>query len=50
MLDKGNFYIDGKRVAPTVANDFDVIDPSTETAGAAGREADAGVVNGPRLR
>ena len=30
MLDKRQFYIDGRWVAPRKANDFDVIDPSTE--------------------
>ncbi len=31
MLDKRQFYIDGKWVAPAQAKDLDVIDPSTET-------------------
>ncbi len=31
MLDKRQFYIDGKWVAPAEAKDLDVIDPSTET-------------------
>lgn len=30
LLDRRNFYINGQWVAPAVANDFDVIDPSTE--------------------
>lgn len=30
MLDKREFYIDGQWVQPTQANDFNVIDPSTE--------------------
>jgi len=30
MIDKRNFYIDGKWVAPAVPNDFDVINPSNE--------------------
>jgi aldehyde dehydrogenase (NAD+) len=30
MLDKREFYIDGQWVQPAKANDFDVIDPSTE--------------------
>ena len=30
MLDKRNFYINGKWVAPKKQNDFKVIDPSTE--------------------
>ncbi len=30
MLDKRNFYINGQWVAPAVANDFEVINPSTE--------------------
>ena len=30
LLDKRKFYIDGKWVAPAVAHDLDVIDPSTE--------------------
>jgi len=30
MIDKRDFYIDGAWVAPAKANDFDVIDPSTE--------------------
>ncbi|WP_025898382.1 aldehyde dehydrogenase family protein [Sneathiella glossodoripedis] len=30
MLDKRNFYINGKWVAPSSPNDFDVINPSTE--------------------
>ena len=30
MLDRRQFYIDGAWVDPAVANDFDVIDPSTE--------------------
>lgn len=30
MLDKRQFYIDGRWVPPRQANDFDVIDPSTE--------------------
>ncbi len=32
MLDKRQFYIDGSWVAPAQANDFEVIDPSTEEA------------------
>ncbi len=43
MLDRRNFYINGEWVAPAVANDFDVIDPSTEEACAVislGGEAD----------
>ena len=32
MLDKREFYIDGQWVPPKKANDFDVIDPSTENA------------------
>ncbi|MEM9652989.1 MAG: aldehyde dehydrogenase family protein [Actinomycetota bacterium] len=30
VLDRRNFYINGQWVAPAVANDLDVIDPSTE--------------------
>ncbi|PID45176.1 MAG: aldehyde dehydrogenase family protein [Proteobacteria bacterium] len=30
MIEKRNFYINGEWVAPAVANDFEVIDPSTE--------------------
>ncbi|MEL6960047.1 MAG: aldehyde dehydrogenase family protein, partial [Pseudomonadota bacterium] len=30
MIEKRDFYINGSWVAPTKANDFDVIDPSTE--------------------
>ena len=30
MSNSKNFYINGQWVAPEVANDFDVIDPSTE--------------------
>lgn len=30
MIDRRNFYINGQWVAPAVANDFDVINPSTE--------------------
>ena len=30
MLDKKNFYIDGKWVSPSKPNDFEVINPSTE--------------------
>ncbi len=43
MLDRRNFYIDGEWVAPAAANDFEVIDPSTEEACAVislGSEAD----------
>ncbi|MGI9605710.1 MAG: aldehyde dehydrogenase family protein [Acidimicrobiales bacterium] len=43
MIDRRNFYIDGGWVAPATANDFDVIDPSTEKACAVislGGEAD----------
>ncbi len=43
LLDRRNFYINGAWVAPAVANDFDVIDPSTEEACAVislGSEAD----------
>ena len=43
MLDRRNFYINGEWVAPAVANDFDVINPSTEEACAVislGGEAD----------
>ena len=32
MIEKKNFYINGKWVAPVKPNDFDVIDPSTEEA------------------
>lgn len=32
MIDKRLFYIDGAWVEPSVANDFDVIDPATEEA------------------
>ncbi len=32
MIDRRNFYIDGQWVAPAEANDFDVINPSTEEA------------------
>ena len=32
MIEKTNFYINGKWVAPVKPNDFDVIDPSTEEA------------------
>ena len=30
LLDRRNFYIDGAWVAPSAANDVEVIDPSTE--------------------
>lgn len=30
MIEKRDFYIDGKWVSPAIAHDFDVIDPSTE--------------------
>ncbi len=30
MLDKRNFYINGKWVAPSKPNDFEVINPSNE--------------------
>ncbi len=30
MLEKRNFYINGQWVAPAKANDYSVIDPSTE--------------------
>ncbi len=43
LLDRRNFYINGAWVAPTIANDFLVIDPSTEDACAVislGDEAD----------
>ena len=30
MLDKRNFYINGKWVSPSKPNNFEVIDPSTE--------------------
>ena len=30
MLDKRNFYINGKWVAPSKSNDFEVINPSNE--------------------
>ena len=30
MLDKRNFYINGKWIAPSKANDFEVINPSNE--------------------
>ena len=30
MIEKKNFYINGKWVSPTKPNDFEVIDPSTE--------------------
>ena len=30
MLDKRNFYINGKWVAPSKTNDFEVINPSNE--------------------
>ena len=32
MIENRNFYIDGKWVAPAVAHDMEVIDPSTEEA------------------
>ena len=32
MLDKRNFYINGKWVKPTNPNDLEVINPSTEEA------------------
>ena len=32
MIEKKNFYINGKWVAPVKPNNFDVIDPSTEEA------------------
>jgi len=34
MIEKRQFYIDGQWVDPAVANDFDVIDPSTEEVAA----------------
>ncbi len=43
LLDRRNFYINGEWVAPAVANDLEVIDPSTEEACAVislGSEAD----------
>ncbi len=43
MTDRRNFYINGQWVAPAVANDFDVINPSTEEVCATislGSEAD----------
>ena len=43
LLDRRNFYINGEWVAPAVANDLEVIDPSTEDACAVislGSEAD----------
>ncbi len=43
LTDRRNFYINGEWVAPAQANDFDVIDPSTEEACAVislGSEAD----------
>ncbi|MEX0285060.1 MAG: aldehyde dehydrogenase family protein [Paracoccaceae bacterium] len=43
MLEKREFYINGQWVAPSTANDFEVIDPSTEEACAVislGSEAD----------
>ncbi len=43
LLDRRNFYINGEWVAPAVANDLEVIDPSTEQACAVislGGEAD----------
>ncbi|MEE8456345.1 MAG: aldehyde dehydrogenase family protein, partial [Limibaculum sp.] len=30
MLEKREFYIDGRWVSPAIANDFEVIDPSNE--------------------
>ena len=30
MIEKKNFYINGKWVSPSKPNDFEVIDPSTE--------------------
>ena len=30
MIEKKNFYINGKWVSPSKTNDFEVIDPSTE--------------------
>ena len=32
MIEKKNFYINGKWVSPTTPNDFEVINPSTEEA------------------
>ena len=32
MIEKKNFYINGKWVSPVKPNDFEVIDPSTEEA------------------
>jgi len=32
MIDRRNFYINGEWVAPAVANDLEVVDPSTEEA------------------
>ena len=43
MIDRRNFYINGQWVAPAVANDFEVINPSTEQVCATislGSEAD----------
>ncbi len=43
LTDRRNFYINGEWVAPAVANDFEVVDPSTEEATAVislGGEAD----------
>ena len=33
MLEKRNFYINGRWVAPSAANDLEVIDPATEEDG-----------------
>ena len=32
MLEKKNFYINGNWVAPSIINDFEVINPSNEEA------------------
>lgn len=63
MLDKRDFYIDGRWIAPAKANDFDVINPSseevcavislgdqadTDAAVAAARRAFAGWANVPK--
>ena len=45
MLDKKNFYINGKWVSPKSSKEIEVIDPSTEKSCAVISLADANDVN-----